>query len=299
MSGHFDRSGATSARLFREELLRMVRSGRFVGSIALGFALVATSALLGHMSYAEWAGFARVGDTKTYEMVNRVAGMYWAGVDGRPSSGLLCLLLPLLCLLPGAGTLIEDRASGFLDQALACMDDVSFYVAKAGACFVSAFLAAIAPLLISIVFASMAAPWGNPDPSGYWSFMIPIDFSTPLRDLFFTRPLWYMVAWSLLSALLCGAWSVAVLGASLFASSPVRLFISSFLTQLVISYLSAALMKFSDGTFMGSFDLFTQIMPRGYETAIPTVETMVLCMVAFLAIATIVPVLFFRGRCYL
>lgn len=299
MNGRSGRAAYDAFRLFQVELPRMLRSKRFAGAIALGIALVATSAMLGHMSYEEWAGFARVGDAKTYEMVNRVACMYWTGVDGRPPSGLLCLLFPLLCLLPGAGTLIEDRASGFLAQALARTGDAPFYIAKACACFVSAFLVVFIPLLAGIVFACMAAPWGNPDPSGYWSLMIPIDFSTPLRDQFFTNPLVYMLAWSSFAALLCGAWSVAILGISLFATSPARLFVVSFLWQLVVNYLSAALRKFTGGSLVCSFDLFTQIMPRGYEAAIPIVETMVLCGAVYLAVAVVVPMIFFRRRCYL
>ena len=151
------------ARLFGAELRRMLHSPWFIGTVAVAVALVAASAVLDYLSYSEWYGYARValdrGEFyKSYGMQSRLAPMYWVGTDGKPFSALLYFLLPMLCLLPGAGTLVEDRGSGFQSHALSRVADGAYYCAKALACFVSGALIALIPLLLAIVFASLVGP---------------------------------------------------------------------------------------------------------------------------------------------
>lgn len=183
-AGRLSNRGAF-VRLFGAELRRMLRSPWFIGAVAAAMVLVAASAVLDYLSYSEWYGYARAaldrGEFyKSYGMQSRLAPMYWVGTDGKPFSALLYFLLPMLCLLPGAGTLAEDRGSGFQSHALSRVADGAYYCAKALACFVSGALIALVPLLLAIVFASLVGPWGTPDPNEVFAFGIPISLDTPL-----------------------------------------------------------------------------------------------------------------------
>ena len=292
------------ARLFGAELRRMLHSPWFIGTVAVAVALVAASAVLDYLSYSEWYGYARValdrGEFyKSYGMQSRLAPMYWVGTDGKPFSALLYFLLPMLCLLPGAGTLVEDRGSGFQSHALSRAADGAYYCAKALACFVSGALIALIPLLLAIVFASLVGPWGTPDPNEVFAFGIPITLDTPFRSLFFTQPGMYLLCWSGTAALLCGLWSIAVLAVSLYAKSPVRLFIGSVLAQLLINYMSLSV---NNMFFMGSnktLDMFTVLHPLGYVSTSPSMTAIAVLIAIYSLIGILVPIISFKRRCYL
>ncbi|MDN0055790.1 hypothetical protein [Collinsella ihumii] len=281
------------------ELVRMVRSPWFVGSVAvLGF-LVIVSALLNQASYSEWYGYAQQYQTKNYGMENRVMVNAWVGTDRRPSSALLYFLLPLLCLLPGAGTLIEERASGYQAHALSRMSDGLYYGAKALACFVAAGLVALMPLCLSLVASAMVMPYGLPDLMAYATLSASISNLTPFQYLFYTFPIGYLGTWCVMTCCLCGLWATTVLACSLFARSPVRLFAGACIFQILLNYASVNLSKVLSAELVNAVDLFTLLVPTGYEGSIPTSQTLGASLVAYAAASLIIPILFFRRRCYL
>lgn len=292
------------ARVFAAELRRMFRSRWFVGAVAASILLVAASAVLDCLSYNEWYGYAKIElDSgalgKSYGMQSRLFVHYWTGTDGKPFSAIFYFLLPLICLLPGAGTLIEDRESGFLAHLLSRMSDAPYIVAKAFACFASSACVALIPLMIGILLAFMVGPWGMPDPNELYAFGIPIALDTPFRDLFFTQPGLYLVVWSCVDALLCGVWSVAVLALSLLFKSPVRLFMSVFLAQIFVNYLSIAVNRMVFAGSSKTIDLFTLLHPLGYESTEPILIALAISLVVYVLICVVGFALAFKRRCYL
>ena len=286
-------------RAAASELHRMLRSPWFAGALALCLLLVAASALLNNMSYREWYGYALGNPSKGYGMESRFMVNYWVGTDRKPSSGALYFLLPILCLLPGAGSLVEERFSGYIQHALVRMHDCEYYVAKAIACFISAGLVALIPLCVSILLAAMIAPYGIPDPISYAFLAVPISHLTPFRELYFTAPMMFLLVWTGAAFLFSGLWAGAVLGASLFVASPVKLYLGAFAAQLLINYASMSLGKLLAHETSRSMDLFTLTVPTGYEEGITSLEAMAASIVLYLGCAVILPTLFFRRRCYL
>lgn len=277
----------------------MLASPWFAVAIVACLALVAVSAWLDHLAYAEWYGYAVRNPDKGYGMESRLMVNYWVGTDRKPSSAALYFFLPLLCLLPGAGSLVEERSSGYLQHALSRMRDRSYYAAKALASFASAALVALLPLAASVLAAALVAPYGLPDTISYSFLAVPIDWLTPFRDLYFTRPLLFLAVWTVAAALFCGLWAAAVLAMSLFASSPTKLFLYAFAVQLFVNYVTVSLGKLLAQSTSRSLDLFTLTVPTGYEGQITSLETMAVSIAAYSLVAIAVPAFWFKRRCYL
>lgn len=291
--------GPVFLRAMASELGRMIRSPWFGGALALCILLALTSAVIDWSSYREWYGYAKASPGKGYGMESRFMVNYWVGTDQKPSSGALYFLLPVLCLLPGAGSLSEERGSGYMQHALSRMGDFDYYGAKAIACFFSGGLVALVPLLISILLAAMVGPYGVPDPISYAFLAVPISILTPFRTLYFTAPTLFLLLWSFAAFLFCGLWSTAVLGASLFVKSPVKLYLRAFAVQLLINYATMSFSKLLMQDTDRSMDLFTLTVPTGYEGCITSLEAMGASIVLYLGCSIILPLLFFKRRCYL
>lgn len=127
----------------------------------------------------------------------------------------------------------------------------------------------------------------------------PYRSTPPFRSFFFTQPGMYLLCWSGTAALLCGMWSIAVLAVSLYAKSPVRLFIGSVLAQLLINYMSLSINKMF---FMGSsktLDMFTVLHPLGYDSTSPSMTAIAVLIAVYSVIGILVPIISFKRRCYL
>ena len=277
----------------------MVQSPWFVGALIILTLLAIISAHLDHLSYSEWAGFAREYGNKNYGMENRVMIGSWVGTDRKPSSGLFAFLLPLLCLLPGAGSLIEERSSGYQAHALSRVTDGAYYRSKAAACFLTGGLTAALPLLLSCLMAAAVTPYGHPSPLGYLSLSIPIASNTPFSTLYFSDPLMYMSIWIGIAFFLCGFWATAVLGASLFVSSPIRLYVGAFILQIILNHIAYSINMLFFQSEMSTVDLFTLLIPSGFETGSAQIGALLICLFALTFTSIILPLFFFKRRCYL
>lgn len=286
-------------RAFASELRRMLCSPWFYGALLLCCLLVVTSSVINCLSYREWYSYAEINPGKGYGMESRFFVNYWVGTDRKPSSAALYLLLPILCLLPGAGSLTEERNSGYMQHALSRMRDCDYYAAKAGACFISGGLVALIPLSFGILCSALVAPYGIPDPISYAFLAVPISVDTPFREIYFTAPILLLFLWTFAAFLFCGLWSSAVLAVSLFASNPVKLFLRAFAMQLLINYASLSFSMLLTLDTDRSMDLFTLSVPVGYEGIITSFEAMGASIVLYLGCAVLLPLLFFRRRCYL
>lgn len=280
------------------ELYRMVRSPWFITPVALLVALVVISAALDHLNYREWHGYALRFANKNYGMGNRVMVNSWVGTDSKPSSVLLYFLLPLFCLLPGAGSLIEDRSSGYIAHALSRIPDSTYYLAKAIACGISAGLMALIPLAFGIVAAAMAAPYGLPDIMAYITFSETTSYLSPFQELFYARPTLYLLVWCAVTSCLCGLWACAVLAASLYVRNAARLYVGAFIFQILLNYVTSSLGILLLQDVPNTVDMFTLVMPAGYANSIPTVENLLIMSGIYLGASVILPVLSFQRRCY-
>ena len=286
-------------RLFPSELERMIVSPWFAVPVVVCLVLVALSAILNHLSYSEWYGYAVQNPSKGYGMESRLMVSYWVGTDLKPSSVALYFLLPLLCLLPGAGSLVEERSSGYQQHALSRLTDRCYYGAKAFACFIAAGLVALVPLAASALAAALVAPYGAPDPISYVFLAVPISWLTPFRDLYFTQPLLFLAVWTLAAFLVSGIWATALLGVSLFVRNATKLFLWGFAAQLFVNYATVALSRLLAQDASRSLDLFTLLVPTGYEGVITSLEGMAASLVVYGGLTLLLPALFFKRRCYL
>lgn len=90
-----------------------------------------------------------------------------------------------------------------------------------------------------------------------------------------------------------------MLAVSLYAKSPVRLFIGSVLAQLLINYMSLSI---NNMFFMGSsktLDMFTVLHPLGYDSTSPSMTAIAVLIAVYSVIGILVPIISFKRRCYL
>lgn len=206
-------------------------------ALGIACALVVTSSAF---DAADYQGVldrtTRFGTERNYAVTAATAWAYWIGVDYQRSSSLFFTLLPLLVVMPYAWSLRTDLLSGYVTHAMARMSRREYYAAKFTAVFLSAGLATAVPLLLSQVLAFCIAPTTLPLVKDVFTLSLAVMEGMPLYDLFYTCPLAYVLAWTLMDFALSGLWATSVLAVSLVLENRVLLVARSCLFQMAVGF---------------------------------------------------------------
>lgn len=171
---------------------------------------------------------------------------FWIAISkGGFASGIFRLTWPLLAALPYAWSWNSEHRSGMLEQQFARASRVVCCGAKALATFVAGALAVSVPLVVNLLACACFAP-----ASPVWiSDVLYVGVSTDaaLSSLFFTNPLAFCVAWTLVVALLAGLWSTAVSALSMLLGSFLETLVASYLFLHVLAYVGSQLQVILSG----------------------------------------------------
>ena len=114
----------------------------------------------------------------------------WMGNELFPiQSYIFYLILPLLAVLPFGSSFFEDIKSGYIINVCTRVEKKIYFKAKYLAVFLSGGVAVVAPLLLNLVLSSMFMPAFIPD-NGTVGTISP---TTMAYEVFFTRPLIYVL----------------------------------------------------------------------------------------------------------
>ncbi|WP_276675703.1 hypothetical protein [Collinsella stercoris] len=225
------------------ELERMLHSPWLLVPLGIALALATASAIEAYAylqnQYAQHVSFGYgLGLASHYYNGQTREGSFgnWIVVGANPtlSGTLFFYALPLLAVMPCAWSYLSERKSGYGAQVCIRSDRDSYLVGKCVAAFVSGALIAIVPLLWNFLLISCLLP-------AYFPLIEDVQrvglFDTCFfSELFYSHPLLYVGAYTLLDALLMGAWAVAVMGVSNVTNDRVKLMVVPYLALFAWHY---------------------------------------------------------------
>lgn len=152
-------------------------------------------------------------------------------------------LLPLLVTVPFAWSFRSERMSGYDIQIMHRVGRSKRMAAKAIAVFCSAALVATAAHVVNFIVVSSWLPLYIP------AFedvnVLGIFTESFFSNLFYSKPLGYVAAYTLLNSALMGVWAVLVLSASAVFKNRVSLMLVPYLVLLGVRYLNTWLASVS------------------------------------------------------
>ncbi|MDO4437031.1 MAG: hypothetical protein Q4B77_03680 [Coriobacteriaceae bacterium] len=225
------------------ELKKAFRSPWFLVSLGIALALATGSAIQAHAylqnQYAEHVsvGYGLGLESHFYNGQTREGSFgNWIVVEANPtlSGTLFFYALPLLAVMPYAWSYLSERKSGYGAQVCIRADRKSYLAGKFVATFASGALIALIPLLWNFLLISCLLPAYHPLIEDVQRVGL---FDTCFfSDLFYSHPLAYVGAYSMLDALLMGSWAVAVLGVSNLTNDRVKLTVVPYLALFAWHY---------------------------------------------------------------
>ena len=194
-------------------------------------------------------------------------------------------ILPLAACLPFSLSLLDEIKSGYLRQMAIKKGQVRYYLAKYIVTFVSGFLLAVIPLVINILITACYLPAYTPDPlDQIYSSQY---FGRYLASVFYSKPLLFVVIFTILPGVFCGLWADLVMSLSLFVHNKFAVVIIPYIALFFENSFFEAL--FSNRT---ALDLYPFYFLRGNSDGNIAIVT---CIVIALLIITLSTV-YLRGR---
>lgn len=149
-------------------------------------------------------------------------------------------ILPLLCALPYGTSYLYDKKNGLINQLIYRMNRKNYYLSKFITCFVSGGTISTLPLVLNLLLCMCFLPWGMPLRS---TSVYPIGESNAFSDVFYTKPLLYVMIYLLLTFILFGLINCLCLIFSLIEDNQFALMITPF----VIYFAQHVLISFGLG----------------------------------------------------
>lgn len=138
--------------------------------------------------------------------------------------------LPLLAMLAGSWSCLSERLSGYEAQICTRVSRNAYVNVKMLSAFLSAFAVTAIPLLVNFLIVSMLFPAYLPrvDESTYVGLYLHSYFS----GLFYSRPLLYVLVYTLFDAVALGVLSMAVTGLSVVFRSRIKAMVVPYLIMV-------------------------------------------------------------------
>lgn len=146
-------------------------------------------------------------------------------------------LLPLIVLVPFAWSFHGERMGGYDVQVISRIGRYDRMLAKGTVVFCSAALITALAHMVNFVVVSLFLPLRTPVFEEVSTLGIFTDCL--FSNLFYTYPILYVLAFTVMNSLLMGAWATLVLGVSAIFSNRVSLLVFSYLSLVVWRYFNS------------------------------------------------------------
>ena len=152
-------------------------------------------------------------------------------------------LLPFIVLIPFAWSFRGERMSGYDMQVISRISRRDRMLAKGTVVFGSAALITIVAHVVNFVTVSLFLPLRTPVFEEV--FTLGIFTECLFSNLFYSRPLLYVLAFTAMNSILMGAWATLVLGTSAIFGNRVSLLVFPYLLLVALRYFNSWLWSVS------------------------------------------------------
>lgn len=152
-------------------------------------------------------------------------------------------LLPFIVLIPFAWSFRGERMSGYDMQVISRISRRDRMLAKGIVVFGSAALITIVAHVVNFVTVSLFLPLRTPVFEEV--FTLGIFTECLFSNLFYSRPLLYVLAFTAMNSILMGAWATLVLGTSAIFGNRVSLLVFPYLLLVALRYFNSWLWSVS------------------------------------------------------
>ena len=148
-------------------------------------------------------------------------------------------LLPFIVLIPFAWSFRGERMSGYDMQVISRISRRDRMLAKGIVVFGSAALITIVAHVVNFVTVSLFLPLRTPVFEEV--FTLGIFTECLFSNLFYSRPLLYVLAFTAMNSILMGAWATLVLGTSAIFGNRVSLLVFPYLLLVALRYFNSCI----------------------------------------------------------
>lgn len=220
--------------LIKIELSRALKNPAFLVTILIGIALVIYHTIANVMpAVSAMDEFAQHGEAP-YSVFNTSLGIEGFSL----TSVLLLYLFPILAVLAFADSFFTDVKSGYIKNVYIRTKKKNYLIAKFIAVFVSAGIAAIAPMLLSLFVTSGLLPSILPEPNSATYF---IGAQGMWAELFYSNPYLYIFCFLALDFVFAGVLATVSLAMSFVVSNRFIVLLSPFVICIAIHTIASTI----------------------------------------------------------
>lgn len=223
-------------QLIRLELNKAFHTKWLVIALGIACALAAADAALNVAKVLQWLSIKDGGSHEWVVMSTLGSYTRWILLGASMAREIFFLLLPLLATLPFASSWRSEHVDGVLNQMYVRGRRGDVLAAKGLATFLTGFVLAVVPLVLSFVAVSCFLPAYVPEALD--NLYIGIGPNEAFSGLLYGNPLVYVAVNTLVDGVLCGSWALLVLAVSTVVDNRVLLLVGSQLLMLVLMYLN-------------------------------------------------------------
>lgn len=160
---------------------------------------------------------------------------YWIADDmSSVAPYIFYVLLPLTACLAYGWSYSTELRSGYIKNVLIRTTRKNYYISKFIATFLSGTCVAFIPILLNILVVACFIPAVKPDI--YYNFSYIHYSGIMLSKLFFTHPIMYLIAMTLLTSLFSGIYACLSLALSFFVKNKIAVTTVPFILLLIANY---------------------------------------------------------------
>ena len=160
---------------------------------------------------------------------------YWIADDmSSVAPYVFYVLLPLTACLAYGWSYSTELRSGYIKNVLIRTTRKNYYISKFIATFLSGACVAFIPILLNILVVASFIPAVKPDI--YYNFSYIHYSGIMLSKLFFTHPIMYLIAMTLLTSLFSGIYACLSLALSFFVKNKIAVTTVPFILLLIANY---------------------------------------------------------------
>lgn len=250
-------------RLIRIEFDKAFQNAWFGIAVLIGCAIAVASAAVSVKGYFDWSYDVFDPEACYYPLASSGSFAAWIGVRRMDTTflpDLFFALAPLCAALPYAWSLRSELVSGFINQPYVRTVRMRYLLAKYAATFCSGAATVAMPLLLNFVVLSCFIPGYIPDAGDGMRVLIMPNYA--FSGLFFSKPLLYVLVYTLFDAVLCGLWAVFVLSLSFLIDNRVVLMAGSYLGLFLAFYFNETVLpQLTQASLVPELNLISFINP--------------------------------------
>lgn len=210
-------------KIFKIELKRAVINKNMLITLLVGIAITLPHTISNFINEKAYMNYISAMDLTSGADLTSLYGR-WFGMSSILQE-MYFYILPVLAVYPAAMIYFRDRKSGYLKNLYTRCSKKKCLLAKYIAVFISGGIAAAAPLVFAFLTTALYAPARVPDST----VMNHLGGASMWADLFFTKPLLYVLGFLLMDFIYGGLFACFAMSLSEFVKHVFSVFISPFL----------------------------------------------------------------------